>query len=46
MGKKNDDNNEFNPVVYLEAMAAELGVGVVKSSSNPEVLKDEIGKNL
>lgn len=42
MGKKNDDNNEFNPVEYLEAMAAELGVGVVKSSSNPEVLKDEI----
>lgn len=44
MGKKNDDNNEFNPVEYLEAMAAELGVGVVKSSSNPEVLKDEIGR--
>lgn len=44
MGKKNDDNNEFNPVEYLEAVAAELGVGVVKSSSNPEVLKDEIGR--
>ena len=44
MGKKNDDNNEFDPVKYLEAMAEELGVGVVKSSANPEVLKDEIGR--
>jgi len=44
MGKKNDDNNEFNPVEYLEAMAAELGVGVVKSSTSLESLKDEIGR--
>lgn len=42
MGKKNDDNNGFDPVEYLEAMAEELGV--VKSSTNPEVLKDEIGR--
>lgn len=44
MGKKNDDNNEFDPVEYLEAMAAELGVGVAKSSTSPESLKDEIGR--
>ena len=44
MGKKNDDNNEFDPVEYLEAMAAELGVGVVKPSTSPEEIKDEIGR--
>ena len=42
MGKKNDDDNKFDPVEYLEAMAAELGVGVVKPSTSPEELKDDI----
>lgn len=44
MGKKNDDDNKFDPVEYLEAMVAELGVEVVKSSTSTEDIKDEIGR--
>ena len=41
MGEKNDDNNEFDFVEYLKAIA-KLGVRVVKVSTTPEEYKDDI----